>query len=384
MDYSQVVAFEQRYSSLDAEIEALTQQLEEINNYRENSKGKCRADDLPDNEIVVSAFLDEVTMSLGAFGDMKLARSIADAVDSDAQAITTIAQEEIQVQDDRRLSIQTSLDDPQLEDPPTVDNGPNCDDAISQEMKFRSLFLWATTDESLFPPKCCGELIPLAFVQDELSEHELDQFKSAGVEFSTMDRTYCSNTGCGRFISLPNITADRATCFHCGSYTCLMCKNAYHDNDDCPADSALEATLTLATSQGWQRCFACRALVELNTGCYHMTCKCKAAFCYLCGNRWKSCMCPQWEERRLYERVEEVVDREAVNPLQRQARVAEIENDLRHNHDNCVHSRHFQRITGGHRRPLICEICGAHHRGYLLQCRRCYVMVCQKCRRNRV
>jgi hypothetical protein len=39
--------------------------------------------------------------------------------------------------------------------------------------------------------------------------------------------------------------------------------------------------------------------VELSTGCFHMTCRCKAQFCYLCAARWKSCACVQWNERRL-------------------------------------------------------------------------------------
>lgn len=47
-------------------------------------------------------------------------------------------------------------------------------------------------------------------------------------------------------------------------------KNEYHRND-CPSDPALQATLSLATNQGWQRCYKCKAMVELDLGCYHMT-----------------------------------------------------------------------------------------------------------------
>ncbi|KAL4785252.1 hypothetical protein BJX76DRAFT_325077 [Aspergillus varians] len=103
-----------------------------------------------------------------------------------------------------------------------------------------------------------------------MSQHELDQFKGAEVEFSTTDRTYCSNADCRRFISSKDIEGDRALCPYCNSSTCHLCKSTYHDKNDCIADSALQATLALAKRKGWQRCYACRAVVQLEAGCYHM------------------------------------------------------------------------------------------------------------------
>lgn len=38
-------------------------------------------------------------------------------------------------------------------------------------------------------------------------------------------------------------------------------------------------------------------------------CRCGAQFCYVCGQRWKTCGCPQWEEPRLYARAAQLVDR---------------------------------------------------------------------------
>jgi hypothetical protein len=40
-------------------------------------------------------------------------------------------------------------------------------------------------------------------------------------------------------------------------------------------------------------------MIELAHGCYHMTCLCKAEFCYLCQKMWKTCACTQWDEGRL-------------------------------------------------------------------------------------
>jgi hypothetical protein len=113
----------------------------------------------------------------------------------------------------------------------------------------KSLFLRATKDQSLFPPRCCREAIPLLLVEADMSEHELIEFESAAIEFTTTDRTYCSNIGCGKFIPPSRITADQAECAVCNSSTCTMCKETYH-HDDCASDPALQATLSLASKRG--------------------------------------------------------------------------------------------------------------------------------------
>ncbi|KAL3479954.1 hypothetical protein BJX99DRAFT_221551 [Aspergillus californicus] len=86
--------------------------------------------------------------------------------------------------------------------------------------------------------------------------------------------------------------------------------------------------------------------------------------------------CVQWHPARLQEREEEIVERDDIDwdwlpPEQRLLRVAEVENDLRDNHE-CEYSRRFQRIERHNRQPLTCELCHARHRIYLLQYRWCY------------
>ncbi|KAL4873042.1 hypothetical protein BDV12DRAFT_161228 [Aspergillus spectabilis] len=103
-----------------------------------------------------------------------------------------------------------------------------------------------------------------------MSLQELDRFRYAEVEFPTTDRTYCSKASCRRFLDPTVIEADRAICPCCGTHTCLSCKGAYHVKGDCPADFALQATLSLARQKGWQRFFACKTLAERVRGCDHM------------------------------------------------------------------------------------------------------------------
>ncbi|KAE8356065.1 hypothetical protein BDV28DRAFT_154931 [Aspergillus coremiiformis] len=417
-----------RQGNTDDDVQALLQQLEEIDFFNEHEKGKHRADCLSEFDSAVSAFQDEVQAHLGFLMDLRLAQSIGRALHTDGQAIAEIAQGERQAENDRYLAMRISTDDPKLENPPPAERtgqqfqaGPSkrpavrweellgkssptqyqcctccdsfqsseivqlgCDDCYCTEC-LRSFFMRATKDETLFPPKCCRQSIPLSLIATQMTTEEISVFKSAEVEFSTANRVYCSNIQCGRFIPPSRVTADKADCSHCGSSTCAMCKNTFH-RDDCAEDTALQATLDLATREGWQRCFACRAMVELRVGCYHMTCNCSAEFCYLCGLKWKNCSCDRYEDQILGARAEEIVDRDGNQPVQeRQRRIVQMQEDLVETHE-CEHPGRFQRIitTRRHRCQLECEMCGVRHRRYILECRRCHLRVCEDCRRHRV
>ncbi|KAL8922653.1 MAG: hypothetical protein Q9172_003468 [Xanthocarpia lactea] len=59
-----------------------------------------------------------------------------------------------------------------------------------------------------------------------------------------------------------------------------------------PKDDATKQFIEIAKKEGWQRCYNCSATVELKEGCNHMTCRCKAEFCMICGVKWKGCDCP--------------------------------------------------------------------------------------------
>ena len=133
----------------------------------------------------------------------------------------------------------------------------------------QELVALATKDESLFPPRCCKEPFEMSEVGIFLTKELRDQFDHAKVEFGTRDRTYCSDTSCSAFIPQDRIQQDTATCPRCLNPTCVICKKGAHGGD-CPEDPALQETLELALQSGWQRCYACQRLIELEVGCNHM------------------------------------------------------------------------------------------------------------------
>jgi hypothetical protein len=95
-----------RPAHLDDEIMALTLQLEEIESNSSSRKGKHRADcPPPDFCVASSVYQAEIQQAIESLTDLKFAHSIARAVDTDAQAIRQIGQEEAQGEEDRRLAL---------------------------------------------------------------------------------------------------------------------------------------------------------------------------------------------------------------------------------------------------------------------------------------
>jgi hypothetical protein len=326
---------------LDDQIAALTLQLDELNYYEETKKAKYSSANIPDMEIAYRSYLNEIEAHLAFLKDIKLAHSFASAVDTDGDAIAEITQSEAHAQEDRRVAVQMSNDDPELEAPPPYtevdrtdytedevlqrltallsssddlyedpreESGPSVQYAQRQAKVLETMaseklecaacteeFRWVSLtklkcehqycdpcmkriimrgvidhDLVLFPPRCCGTNIPFAIIFNTLDDREMDDFQNAEMEKNTREKTYCSNSSCGRFIDPAHIRAGDATCPRCFSETCSMCKNPSHMGD-CPADPELRATLNLGAQEQWQRCFSCHALVEIEIGCNHMT-----------------------------------------------------------------------------------------------------------------
>jgi hypothetical protein len=133
-----------------------------------------------------------------------------------------------------------------------------------------SLFRASMLDEALFPPRCCREPIPLDANRKFLAADLTGQFQAKKIEFETKDRTYCHRPECSTFVPPQFIHGDVATCVRCQRRTCAICKGVSHVGE-CPRDEAAQEVLRLAQENGWQRCYACRRVVELDHGCNHMS-----------------------------------------------------------------------------------------------------------------
>ncbi|RKF53905.1 putative ibr finger domain-containing protein [Erysiphe neolycopersici] len=253
-----------------------------------------------------------------------------------------------------------------------------CDHTYCSEC-LSKLIQTSIKDDELFPPKCCKQPIPLANVMF-LSPELIHSFEAKKIEFETKDRTYCSNQTCSAFIQPINIEGDNAICPECETVTCKICKAASHDGD-CPADTALQSTIQLAKANGWKRCFNCRCMIELDTGCNHMTCPCGTQFCYVCSERWKTCECPQWDEGLLLARPEDMnhdllpqmvidLEHEVFDEVADATEVVRLQ-------ESCFHGD-WRWLRGRHR----CQECFHQLPTYIFECGLCSYRACNRCRRN--
>ncbi|KIW08527.1 uncharacterized protein PV09_01417 [Verruconis gallopava] len=163
----------------------------------------------------------------------------------------------------------------------------------------KRLFVLSTEDPQLMPPKCCtDEMIPLRHVERLLNTAFKITWNRKYAEYTTKHRLYCPSKNCGEWIKPKYIETDPATgrkfgkCKKCKTKVCKKCGLKWHGGRYCENDEATRQVLDLGKEMGWQRCYNCRAMVQLSEGCNHMRCRCNAEFCMLCAQKWKTCDCP--------------------------------------------------------------------------------------------
>ncbi|KAK2595322.1 hypothetical protein QQS21_006979 [Conoideocrella luteorostrata] len=158
-------------------------------------------------------------------------------------------------------------------------------------------FKLSITDPQHMPPKCCTQdHIPLKHVDRLFDIAFKKTWNRKFAEWSTKNRVYCPLPKCGEWIKPANVRREDgrkvARCSRCRTKVCCSCGGRWHGAGACPSDPEMANLLAQAKEEGWKRCHRCKAMVELKEGCNHMTCRCGAEFCMICGVKWKNCDCP--------------------------------------------------------------------------------------------
>ncbi|GAA6000485.1 hypothetical protein JCM10207_008033 [Rhodosporidiobolus poonsookiae] len=389
-------------------------------------KGKGKEGTISDEEAAFNLYRDELEETEQVLGDMRMALSLERAGGQDREALDSLAEEEEAARRDRQLALAVSQGRPfprtvvvtalttssstsagtpastrattpasTITRPTTASSASSpAPVASSSTLKVECVICGdastsKTADESLFSPRCDGTPIPLTLAEPHLSAAEFTTYRAAASEFSTPHRLYCATPTCSAFLGAASSSKDKAAvqCDACGGKTCSACKAPWHGLFGlCGAGSDDEAAGVLARERGYQRCPGCRRMVELDHGCFHMTCMCHREFCYLCAAEWKNCECPQWDEARLLRAAEDRVrvaeqarPRNDFQPLApRVNRIAEAVEQLRVNHE-CTHTR-WRHRTG----PGRCQSCFHYLDRFLKRCVDCQMLACVRCTRNRL
>ncbi|KAL1965422.1 hypothetical protein VTN77DRAFT_5678 [Rasamsonia byssochlamydoides] len=167
----------------------------------------------------------------------------------------------------------------------------------------KRIFVMSVTDPQHMPPRCCtSDHIPLKHVEKLFDVKFKMKWNRKYQEYTTKNRIYCPAKGCGEWIKPNQIFLDTSSgptggrkygkCSRCNTKVCCICNGKWHSGKDCPKDEETKKFVDMAKEKGWQRCYNCSAMVELKEGCNHMTCRCTAEFCMICGSKWKTCDCP--------------------------------------------------------------------------------------------
>jgi hypothetical protein len=163
---------------------------------------------------------------------------------------------------------------------------------------FSRLIATAIENEAQWPPKCCLSPVPFRTITKHASPTLLASYRAKAEEFRVpaSERIYCPFPDCGAWI--PRSAQDPAlrlgVCPRQGQQhrVCTLCRGPAHPGDEaCPQDRDLQLTDRLAEEEGWRRCVRCKVLVEHKEACEHMTCRCGAQFCFVCGREWRTCGC---------------------------------------------------------------------------------------------
>lgn len=165
-----------------------------------------------------------------------------------------------------------------------------------------------------------------------LSRNMKRLYKYKCVEYSTPieNRYYCPIPDCGLFVrtNTADLAFRRATCPR-NHLTCVDCRQKAHDDAiQCVKNKDMELVQKLAQEEGWRRCYRCHTMVEHENACRHMTCRCGAEFCYVCGSVWFTCSCTERQLTHIKKRAKEVTIRRKAQEERERREVEELKKAL--------------------------------------------------------
>ncbi|PSR83390.1 hypothetical protein BD289DRAFT_370024 [Coniella lustricola] len=238
----------------------------------------------------------------------------------------------------------------------------------------QQLFMLCLTDANLYPPRCCQQAIPWEHARVFLPEPLYESFLARALELETPNPLYCHVAACSRFIAPSFILGTVGYCVGCNARTCARCRAEQHDGQECMQDPATRQLLDLAVANGWRRCNSCGSVVELNYGCYHITCRCRHQFCYLCGATWKTCLCVHHDGDQLLFQAQAVGEHDLAEEMI--ADWLRVREGILRNHACMRHT--WRQLDGRHQ----CQECYDHMPTYIMECQLCRMLVCRRCSHN--
>ena len=147
--------------------------------------------------------------------------------------------------------------------------------------------------------KCMHEKCPRQIVVRDIvtlcgeeAANKIENIIIARTGSSMKEFRRCTNPKCGLLIFADAIgLCGTATCA-CGQRICWNCGQSAHAPLDCSLLDKWDAVILSGEKYKWmlrhtKTCGKCKARIEKNGGCNHMTCSvCGYEFCWVCGHEW--------------------------------------------------------------------------------------------------
>jgi len=113
------------------------------------------------------------------------------------------------------------------------------------------------------------------------------RFKEEHEVIKTADRKLCPTPDCQGVLKKEN-GANKATCPQCEKHFCFRCQHGWHEGKSCQ-EAEDEYYGDWAEHRMANKCPNCKARIEKEDGCPHMTCRvCYHEWCWVCGSKFDS------------------------------------------------------------------------------------------------
>ena len=140
-----------------------------------------------------------------------------------------------------------------------------CDDCLVSYVKS------SLEPGGVFPPVCCNLPITLQSARSHLHHDLIKRYQDKHSAILASCSLLCAQSGCCVIIPPERIVNGLGHCSAYNNHTCIKCRQQEHKQEPCPTDEKQRDLTELAKKQGWQTCYRCNNMIELNFGCNHMT-----------------------------------------------------------------------------------------------------------------
>ena len=131
-------------------------------------------------------------------------------------------------------------------------------------------------DQTLYPWRCCTITVERDIIAPALTDSLARDLDARHMQYQEQLNLIprCAWEGCNTVFTHDRMSNTRAFCHRCFRHTCLICRGESHADHHCPeGQDGMESRELSNLGQGehLQRCYQCRALVQKDYGCNHMT-----------------------------------------------------------------------------------------------------------------